>query len=179
MLTPFLAILLLATTVDPRLGLPLAVLATAQDAAGEPIGRSYADLPWEMGLTLRVAPLPPRAGGHYNPRTRTLTMAEALLDEDPRVLAAGLVHELQHALDFELVAGGILPRDCVDLEARAFGAQARVVRAFWPDELPGGSEWEMGLAMIATTYEADGMDGLKALVRAVEGYRQECASLVP
>jgi hypothetical protein len=153
---------------------PLRLLADLHAASGRTGDVDYAQLPGTLYLTLLVAPLPPGAGGHYNPRTRTLTMTEALLVEDPRVLAAGLVHELQHALDFELAAGGILPRDCVDLEARAFESQARVTRAFWPDELPSGSDWERGLAMTVMIYEQDGLDGLRAMVRGVEGYRARC-----
>ena len=66
-------------------------------------------------------------------------MAEALLDEDPRVMAAGLAHEFTHASDFDLIAVGLLQRDCTELEVRAFAAQAIITRALRPDELPGGS----------------------------------------
>jgi hypothetical protein len=176
--TALLALPLLATTVDQRLSLPLAILAATRDAAGEPIGRSYADLPWELQLTLVVAPLPAGHGGRYDSRTRTLTIAEALLDEDPRVVAVGLVHELQHSLDRDLISQGLLEYDCVELEVRAFEAQVRVTRALWPDELPTGTDWEKGLTMIVTAYEAGGLDGLRAMVRGVDGYHEQCTARV-
>jgi hypothetical protein len=127
-------------------------------------------------VTLVVAPMQPRAGGHYDPRTRTLTMAEAMLAEDPRVVAAGLVHELQHAGDFDLIAVGLLDHDCVEFEARAFEAQARVTRAFWPDELPSGTDWEKGLALTVMIYEQDGLDGLRAKVGEDAGYQERCGT---
>jgi hypothetical protein len=133
-------------------------------------------MPESQQVTLRVAPMPPRAGGHYDPRTRTLTMAEAMLDEDPRVVAAGMVHELHHAGDFELVALGLLDHDCVDFEGRAFEAQAKVTRAFWPDELPTGTDWEKGLTLTVMIYEQDGLDGLRAKVGGDAGYIERCGA---
>jgi hypothetical protein len=173
-----LALLLLAATVDPRFDEPLRLLAELQapDPGGQPIGPAYASLPETLGLTLSIARLPPRAGGVYYPSSRTVMMAEALVGEDPRVMAAGLVHELTHARDVDLIADGQLEPDCVELEARAFEAQAIVTRAFWPDELPTGTLWERALATITTTYESGGLDGLRAWVRHNVGYRRECRS---
>src|SRR4051794_2629882 len=95
-----LALLLLATTVDPRLADPLQLLAELHDRDGQPIGADFAHEPDTLHLTLVVAPMPPRAGGYYDADTRTLTLTKALLGEYPRVVAAGLAHELQHASDF-------------------------------------------------------------------------------
>jgi hypothetical protein len=100
-------------------------------------------------------------------------MAEALLDEDPRVVAAGLVHEFTHASDFDLIAVGLLAADCAELEVRAFEAQVIVTRALWPDELPSGSDWESGLGGIVAAYESGGPDGLRAMVAGTPGYRAE------
>src|SRR4051812_20137957 len=91
MLTGLLALLLLAATIDPRLVGPLQLLAELH--AARPEIADYSRTPDVLHLTVRVAPLPPLAGGHYAPRTQTLTMAEALLAEDPRVLAAGLADQ--------------------------------------------------------------------------------------
>ena len=166
-----LALLLLAATIDPRLAEPLQVLAELH--AAHPEIPDYSRTPDLLHLTLRMSPLPPMAGGHYDPRTRTLTMAQALLGEDPRVMAAGLAHELTHASDFDLIAVGLLERDCAELEIRAFEAQAIVTRALWPDEVQSGTDWERGLAMIVMAYEASGVDGLRAMVDGTPGYRAE------
>jgi len=160
-------------TVDPCLAEPLRILAELHDRDGQPIGEEWARMPDVLHRTLTVAQMQPKAGGYYNPRTRTITMAEALLAEDPRVVAAALVHDLQHASDFDLIGVGLLDRDCIELEARAFEAQAKVTRAFWPDELPTDTDWEKGLAMTVQAYEAGGLDGLRALVESVPGYRAE------
>jgi hypothetical protein len=102
-------------------------------------------------------------------------VAEALLDEDPRVVAAGLVHELRYVLDFDLVAVVLQEHDGLELEVRAFEAQAKITRAFWPDELPSGTDWERGLAVTVLIYEPGGLDGLRAMVRENAGYRGRCA----
>src|SRR4051812_14129357 len=170
-MSALLALLLLAAVIDPRLAGPLQMLAELH--AANPSIPDYGRDPNTLGLTLKVAPLPPRAGGHYDPRTRTLTMAEALLAEDPRVMAAGLAHELTHASDFDLIAVGLLARDCAELEVRAFEAQAIVTRALWPDELPNSTDWEKGLAMIVATYEGGGADGLRAMVVGTPGCGSE------
>src|SRR5947207_2830467 len=105
-----LALLLVAATIDPRLTEPLRLLTELPtvDATGQPIGPYYAGLPDTLHLTLAVAVLPRRVGGSYSSATRTVTMAEALLAEDPRVVATGLVHELRHARDGDLIAVGDL-----------------------------------------------------------------------
>ena len=172
-MSAILALLLVATLVDPRLDEPLRLLAEVQDAAGEPIGAEYAQMPDELGLSLIVASVPTGAGAAYQPQRRVLTVATPLLDEDPRVVAVALVHELQHASDFHLMADGRLDRDCQELEVRAFEAQAKVTRAFWPDELPSGTDWERGLSMTVQAYEAGGADGLRAMVGAIPGYQAE------
>jgi hypothetical protein len=172
--TALVALLLFAATVDPRLDEPLRLLAEVSDTQGEPVGVAYAEMPQTHDLILIVSSLPPRAGAHYHPSRRVVTVAAALLDEDPRVVATGLVHEFQHVTDFDEVANGVLEHDCVELEARAFEAQARVTRAFWPNELPAATEWERGVAASAATYEAGGLDGLRAMVRRHTGYQDAC-----
>ena len=175
MSSALLAVFLLVATVDPRLAEPLRLLADVRDANDAAVGAEYAASPEALRLTLRVATLPPRAGGHYNPRTRTLTMAEALLAEDPRVLAVGLVHELRHAADLDQVARGLLGRDCLDWEARAFEAQAVVARALWPEQLPDGTEWERGISATVLLHEQGGIDALRAWLEQSQEYQRMCA----
>ena len=119
--------------------------------------------------------MPPRAGGFYHVKARTLAVAEALLAEDPRLLAVGLVHELRHAADLDQVAGGLLSRDCLDWEARAFEAQAIVSRAFWPDQLPEATDWERGIAMTVRMYEQGGIDAIRAWLGQNQEYERLCA----
>lgn len=177
--TAMLALLLLAASVDPRLDEPLRLLAEVHDASGEPVGAAYAELPESLGLILIVSSLPPRAGAHYQPSRRVVTVAPSLLAEDPRVVAAGLAHELQHANDFDLISAGLLELDCVELEARAFEAQATVTRGFWPEALPDGTEWERDLSRAVNIYEEHGIDGLRLMIHANAGYRDRCAATDP
>jgi len=159
-----LAFLLLAATVDPRLAEPLRLLAQVRDAAGVPVGAFYARVPDALSLRLRIGTLPEGLYGRYDHVRRTVTVAEALADEDPRVVAVVLAHELRHAADEEYAAGGLLVLDCPEHEARAFEVEAQVARAFWPEVLPDGTDAERDLAAIVETYEAGGATGLQDMV---------------
>jgi hypothetical protein len=132
-----LTLLLLAATVDPRLTGPVQLLA--QLHATHPSIPNYSRTLDVLHLKLQAAPLPPGAGGHYEPGTRMLTMAEALLAEDPGVMAAGLAHELTHASDFDLIAVELLERNYTELEARAFEAQAISRARSGPTSCRGGA----------------------------------------
>ena len=75
-------------------------------------------MPDRFHLTLAVRAMTTPGGAYYNPCTRTVTVIQGfLIAEDPRVVAAALAHELQRASDRDLVAVGLLPRDCMELEA--------------------------------------------------------------
>jgi hypothetical protein len=93
-----LAVLLLTATVDPRPAEPLRLLADvgAHDTTDGHVGPQFASLPESLGLTLAVAELPRGAVGFYDQRSRTVTIAEGLIGEDPRAVAVILAHELQH-----------------------------------------------------------------------------------
>ena len=93
-------------------------------------------------------------------------MTDALLGEDRRVMAAGLAHELTHASDFDLIAVGLLERDCAELEARAFEAQAKITRASWSEELLTATDWEKGPTITVLAYESGGLDEYKVRVLA-------------
>jgi hypothetical protein len=172
-----LALVLLTATVDPRLEEPLRLLAEvgARDMTDGHLGPQFASLPDSLGLTLAVAELPRGAAGQYDPRSRTVTIAEALVAEDPRALAVVTAHELQHALDLRRVALDLLGRDCLALEVRGFEAQAVVTRQFWPDELPKGTALERNIAAVVRDYERNGPAGVAARLAGDSAYRESCA----
>jgi hypothetical protein len=172
-----LALVLLTATIDSRLAEPLRLLAEvgAHDTTDGHLGPYFADLPESLDLTLAVGELPRGAAGHYDPRTRTVTIADRLIGEDPRAVAVILAHELQHALDLKRVALDLLDRDCLALEARGFEAQARVTRLFWPDELPNATALEQHVALVARDLERDGLAGIAARVAEDARYREACA----
>ena len=157
-----LALLMLVATVDPRLVEPLRLLAEvgARESLDDHAGQFYADLPEALNLTLAVGQIPHGAVGRYDVRTRTVTVAESVLADDPRVVAVVLVHELQHALDRQRAALDLLDVDCVTREIRGFEAQAQVTRLFWPDELPNRTCFERRIVGVVRVTEGIGAAGL-------------------
>jgi hypothetical protein len=97
-----------------------------------------------------------------------------MLDEDPRVVAVVLAHELQHAIDSERRARRLLDITCVAMEVRGFEAQARVTRLLWPDELPGRRRVERSLSAVAGDVEQNGQAAVAARLAASPDYRECC-----
>jgi hypothetical protein len=73
---------------------------------------------------------PDGQGALHNSGTWGIMVAKPMLDEDPRIVATILVHELRHSIDLEDFVSGTWHPGCLDLEARAFEDQAIVARAF-------------------------------------------------
>jgi hypothetical protein len=149
-----IALLLVAATADPRLAEPLWLLAEgdARDTTDGHLSPQFTSLPDSLNLRLTVAELPRGAAGRYEARARTVTVAQAVTGEDPRVLAVVLAHELQHALDQKRIALELLNLDCLALEVRGFAAQASVTRLFWPDDLPNGTRLERHMALVVRDF---------------------------
>ncbi|HZO29160.1 MAG TPA: hypothetical protein VFH48_24565 [Chloroflexota bacterium] len=160
--------------IDQRLEEPLRLLAEVRDRDGQPIGEQYATLVRTIGLTLEVRELRPGLAGSYNIPTRTVTISEAAIREDPKFVAAALAHEIKHADDADFVGLGLLAPDCLEIEARGFEVQAQIARAFWPDQLPTRTDFERELALLVDLREKGGLDALRRWVAAHPGYQQAC-----
>ena len=160
--------------IDGRLDEPLRLLAEVRDRDGDAIGEQHALLVRALNLTLRVAELRHGLAGSYNIPTRTVTIAEASLAEDPRFVAAALAHEIKHADDADYVGLGLLPADCIEIEARGFDVQAQIARAFWHDALPTRTPFEQELAALVAMRERGGLPALRDWVAGHPGYQQSC-----
>jgi hypothetical protein len=160
--------------IDGRLDEPLRLLAEVRDRDGEAVGEQYALLVRALNLTLRVAELRQGVAGSYTIPTRTVTIAEAALHEDPKFVAAALAHEIKHADDADFVGLGLLAADCVEIEARGFDVQAQIARAFWHDTLPTRTAFEQELAALVGIRERGGLDAIRAWVGQHPGYQRAC-----
>ena len=160
--------------IDGRLDEPLRLLAEVRDRNGDAIGEPYVLLVRALNLTLTVGALRPGLAGSYNIPSRTVTIAEAFLAEDPRFVAAALAHEIKHADDADFVGLGLLAADCLEIEARGFDVQAQIARAFWPDTLPTRTAFEQELAMLVDLRHQGGLDAIRAWVARHPGYQQAC-----
>jgi hypothetical protein len=168
MATPALA----APAASSPLGDALDLLEGVHDADGTP----YPAIVRTLGLTFDFVPLPTIFYGAYQRRAKRVLLNSRLLDEDTTVLAAVIVHELQHARDYEQMALGAFGASCAELEVRAFEAQSRTWRAFWPTELPTSTRVEQDLTRVSLLYEGTGVDGLRQMVTGASFYQRECAS---
>jgi hypothetical protein len=162
--------------IDQQLVEPLRLLSEVKDRDGQPIGKQYADLVQVLHLTLAVADLRPGLAGKYTISTRTVTISEASLSEDPKFVAAALSHEIKHGDDADFVGLGLLEPDCLLIEARGFEVQTQIARAFWPDALPSRTDFERELSLLVDLHEHGGLDALRAWVARHPGYQQACAS---
>lgn len=161
-----------AAIVDPRLSTAFALLAVLQDRDGTP----YIDVLDASGATIVVGPLPKgRLGVYYLP-TRRIIVSTAALGEDATVIASIVAHELQHVADRDLMRLGRAQFDCVEREVRAFDAQVRVWRIFWPVTLPDRTRVERDIAEVTLAQEASGLDGIRGLLTGSPGYQTLCAS---
>jgi len=125
-----------------------------------------------------VGPLPKGTSGRYTPVLNTIVVNAAAMDEDPRAIAAVIVHELTHAGQVKILGEGG-ERDCVHMEVDAFRVQSLARSAFWEDDPPAGTGLERELSWIAHIVATDGEPGLYKLVVDTPGYQQECELLVP
>jgi hypothetical protein len=161
-----------AAIVDPRLNTAYTMLAVLQDRDGTP----YIDVLDASGATIVVGPLPRGRLGVYFLPTRRIIVSTAALGEDATVLASIIAHELQHVADRDQMRLGRVQLDCVEREVRAFDAQVRVWRTFWPDSLPNATQVERDIAEVTLAQEASGPDGIRGLLTASPGYQAQCAS---
>jgi len=164
------------TLAAPVGGSPLGDALDLLDTLETADGAAYPVVIRSLGVTFDFVPLPTIFYGAYQRRARRVLLNSRLLDEDATVLAAVIAHELQHASDYDLIAAGALQADCTDLEVRAFEAQSRVWRAFWSGELLADTRVQQDLTRIARRYEAEGVDGLRAMVAGASFYQRECAA---
>jgi hypothetical protein len=161
-----------AAVVDPRLNAAYTLLAVLQDRDGT----LYIDVLDASGTTIVVGALPRgRLAVYYLP-SRRIIVSTAALGEDATVLASIIAHELQHVADRDRMRLGRVQLDCVEREVRAFDAQARVWRTFWPDTLLDGTQVERDIAEVTLTQEASGLDGIRGLLMSSPGYQSQCAS---
>ena len=160
--------------IDGRLEEPLRLLAEVRDHEGQAIGEQYALLVRALNLTLMVGELRAGLAGSYNIPSRTVTISEAALREDPKFVAAALAHEIKHGDDADFVGLGLLAADCLEIEARGFEVQVQIARAFWPDRLPTRTPFEQELATLVGIHERGGLDGIRSWVAGHPGYRQAC-----
>ena len=176
-----LAVLLLAATVDPRLAEPLRLLAevrtTVHDVTGEPIGPMLAERAASRLVTVVVAPTDPGHFAHYDRNARTITIAEVLAAEDPRVVASALGHELRHSFDIDMALFGFIAGDCLTIESRGFATQAIVGRELYGDDLPTATPLERSLSAIIRRYERLGVEGYRAWLAEDQPYREMCEAL--
>lgn len=169
---PFVVLFLMVVapaSVDERLEPAFSALGSV------PSGERYVGLVTSLRVQVAVEDLGAGVAGSYDRATRTVTIAEQVVGEDPRVVASLLAHEIQHASDLDLVAVGLLSAGCVELEVRGYEAQAVIGRALYPDELPGETLAERQLAGVVWLYEQD-RAGIAARVAEDLVHQQTCGT---
>jgi hypothetical protein len=180
LLTGIVLLIALLVAPGPALAAPArsSPLGDALDLLG-PLtgldGTPYPAIIRSLGVSFDFVPLPTILYGGYQHYSRRIVLNGRLLDEDAGVLAAVIVHEVQHARDFDQIANGQITVNCEELEVRAFQAQSGVWRSLWPRDLPTRTPVEQNLTRVAQRYEAEGVDGLRTMVNGTSLYQRTCA----
>lgn len=121
-------------------------------------------------MRLTAGELPPGVYGRYWRGNNAVVIADRLLTEDSRPVAAVLAHELVQA---QQQAEGI-PTDCVLKEVDAIQAQALAWSMLWGGAPPTGAALERRLTRLAELNDAEGVTGLYAYVVDNDLYREKC-----
>lgn len=163
--------------VDERLAPAWEALGAIVGREGAPVGEMYRQAAAGTVATIEVWRLPLSHGGGWEPAGRRIGIAEHLLGEDPRLLAAMLVHEITHAEQErewrerpELFGLG-----CLEREVGAHQAEARVWWLAWPDgSMPRRTLAEWHLTYLAELELAEPGAAIERWVRSQAGYRRAC-----
>lgn len=164
--------------IDERLGPAWAALVAARTASGAEIGEQHRRLAELTVTAIVVEPLPAGLEAGWDGPRRRIVVAERIVGEDPRALAAVLAHEITHAVQDDRRRRGmdLLGADCVGREVEAFQAQASVWRSFWSDgDLPSGTDLERLLTEAAEIDRSDPWYGLRGWLESRAGYGERCA----
>ena len=172
----------LPSQFDERLARAWAELmsSTATTKSGEKVNAFLRRVVEETDVEVSFGNLGPNVGGELRASGRRdgdtlkvtdseITINTSVMNESPRVLAAMLAHEITHA-DQPIVRAGGRRTDCVEDEVQAYGIQARVWASYWGDSpRPGHSRWERTMNYVAEVWRDGGEHGLRHVVRGETG----------
>ena len=126
---------------------------------------------------IQVGQLPRTLEAGWRADGRTILVAEDMLDEDPRVVAAALVHELAHAEQARQARERpeMVTQDCVDREVAAHQDQVRVWALAWPEgEMPRRTKQEARFTDLAEHEMAEPGVSMERWVLRQAWYRRAC-----
>jgi Zn-dependent protease with chaperone function len=159
--------------VDPAL-LPAWALLLGVEVDARPLGAELAQARDEAGVAIVVGPVPLDGYAQYQPSRRQVVVSRAIVDEDPRALAAVLTHELMHVK--QGLQGLLKSRDCALLEAWAFAFQSDVWWTLTGGAMPTGTALEADLTRIAGLAHRGGVTGLYEALAGEPALGQYCVT---
>jgi hypothetical protein len=141
--------------LDPAL-LSAWALLRGVEVEGRPLGAELADARERAGVRIAVGPLDPVGHAEYHVDEAVIVVGEALLDEDPRTLAAVLVHVRQGP------RGLLTEGHCALNEAGALVHEAAVWQVFTGGDMPSRMRLERALTRNAALVRGEGLLGVFA-----------------
>jgi hypothetical protein len=168
----------LPSRVDDRLAQPWSELmnSTATTKSGEKVSAFLRRIVETTDVKVTVGDLRPNVGGELRSVAKIdgdkativdseITVNKDVMNEDRRVLAAILAHEITHASQPVMRSNGDLI-NCIEAEVEAYAIQAKVWSAFWGEAFrPGQTKWERSMNYVEETWKRSGENGLRSLVR--------------
>jgi hypothetical protein len=168
----------LPSRVDDRLAQPWSELmnSTATTKSGEKVSAFLRRVIESTDVKVTVGDLRTNVGGELRSVAKIdgdkvtivdseITVNKDVMNEDRRVLAAILAHEITHASQPVMRSNGDLI-NCIEAEVEAYAIQAKVWSAFWGEAFrPGQTKWERSMNYVEETWKRSGENGLRSLVR--------------
>ena len=167
----------LPSRVDDRLAQPWSELmsSTATTKSGEKVSAFLRRVVETTDVKVTVGDLRPNVGGELRSVAKIdddkativdseITVNKDVMNEDRRVLAAILAHEIIHASQPVMRSNGDLI-NCIEAEVEAYAIQAQVWSSFWSQAFrPGQTKWERSMNYVEETWKRSGESGLRSLV---------------
>lgn len=169
--------------IDPALIPAWNALTELQEelSPGITLGDSFRFIQESTGIPITTAPMPPQQRGGFefgDGKEPKITLNSSVLNEDPKVVATILSHELWHVS--QILIQKSTSADCVRLEFEAFKISSAVWIVFFPDgELPVGTALERELTGIANIGMTQGDPRIYKMVVDNRGYQEQCQLYVP
>ena len=166
-------------SIDSRLTPALRALFAIRrgPSGGTAWGDWYRGVVEATGVNIVVGTLPSGVAGAYRFRTNTISVAQAILGEDTKTVAAIIAHELTHTA--QAFRGNDPLSNCIPSEVESLQNEMIVWVILYDGLAPGRTRIERQQNFMLQLWAEQGDPVLYKLVVDTPGYQDQCRLWVP